>query len=120
MATRTAPIAYAMITAGPATDIAVLEPRKSPVPSAEPSPIMVVCRWVRERTSPPPAGDGLAPSASEGGASGAESLGAAMAVGPFWKVTGVGGEATQNSLVRNGFAGAFRSGLPRTFGEDSA
>ncbi|GHG07918.1 hypothetical protein GCM10017667_44610 [Streptomyces filamentosus] len=91
---------------------------------------MVVCRWVRERTSPPPSDAGLAPSGA-GGAGGADSPVAVMAGDPS-AGTGRGGEGEdggrdrregggkdrrrrQNSLVRNGFAGASRSGLPRTF-----
>ncbi|MBP2579722.1 hypothetical protein J3A78_000200 [Streptomyces sp. PvR006] len=51
-----------------------------------------------------------------GGAEGAGAAGLAVGAGR----TGPDGEPRQNSLVRKGFSGRFRSGLPRTFGEESA
>ncbi len=47
-----AQITYATMVAGPAWEIARLEPRKSPVPMAPPSPIMVSWRPVSRRRSP--------------------------------------------------------------------
>ena len=37
------------MTAGPAIAMAVPEPKKRPVPSAEPITIMVICPWDSER-----------------------------------------------------------------------